>query len=402
MSALSKRAKRVNHYKRQVDWLPLFEQVQSGRTCPDVAAEHPDVSLRNLQKRYRGWCTAKESGDVFAIAKWEGKVSGNRYSNSTFTAADEAEVASRLRAAKRHGEYVSRQEVMKAVMELWAERHPRPTRSVAPFKCSPQFITRFRRRHGFSTTKHQLRTQGPARRRNDDEKADAMAEFMIHVHEAVEQYGANNVINADETAAHSVQHTRSSWGNVGEPNVVNTRVSAREAITTMPAVSAAGDRLPMQVIVKGKTQQAVKNKHLPDSTAAYPTPSGWQKSSSLTQYIEDEVSQYTDDQPSALIMDDYDAHKTEEVRAALKEHNIEPIVVPPAMTHLLQPLDVGVNGVLKGRAREKWVEDKAAGKENADTLSRAAERMNEAYHELPRSTITSAFNKAVPILALPR
>jgi hypothetical protein len=401
MSAPTKRAKRVNHYKQQIDWLLLFQQVHNGRTCAAVAAEHSGVTERNLQKRYRGWCDAKEAGDTFAVGKWEGKVSGTRYNHSAFTAADEAEVASRLRAAKREGQYISRKEIAQRVMELWAERHPRPTRSVAPFKCSPQFITRFRRRHGFSTTIHKIRREGPAER-DEDAKVDAIAEFMIHVDEAVEQYGANNVINADETAARSVQHTRTSWGNVGEPNVVNTRVSQRDAITTMPAVSAAGDRLPMQVIVKGKTQRAVKNKHLPDSTASYPTISGWQKSSSLTQYIEDEVSQYTDDQPSALIMDDYDAHKTEEVRTAEKKHNIEPIIVPPALTHLLQPLDVGVNGELKRRAREKWVEDKAAGKENADTLGRAAERMNEAYHELPPSIITKAFNKAVPILALPR
>jgi hypothetical protein len=402
MSASTKRVKRVDHYKQPIDWLLLFEQVQNRRACTDVAAEHPGVSARTLQERYRAWCEAKRAGDAFAVAKWEGKVNGRRYSHSALSQADEAEVASRLRAAKREGEYVSRAEVVQAVMELWAERHPRPTRSLAPFKCSPQFITRFRRRHGFSTKKHKLRRQGPAQREDDDSKADAMAEYLIHVDEAVEQYGANNVINADETAAHGVQHTGRSWGIVGEPNVVNTGLSERDAITTMPAVSAAGDRLPMQVLVKGKTQRAVKNKNLPHTTAAYPTGSGWQTSSSITQYIEDEVSQYTDDQPSALIMDDYDAHKTEEVRGAAERHNTDLIIVPPGMTSTLQPLDVGVNGELKRRAREKWVQDKAAGKENADTLSRAAQRMNEAYHELPASTFTNAFNKAVPSLAFAR
>ena len=101
--APSQRAKRVNHYKQQIDWLPLFQQVQSGRTCAAVAAEHSDVTGRNLQKRYQGWCEAKEAGDAFAVAKWEGKVSGTRYNHSTFTAADEAEVTSRLRATKQAG-----------------------------------------------------------------------------------------------------------------------------------------------------------------------------------------------------------------------------------------------------------------------------------------------------------
>ena len=101
-------------------------------------------------------------------------------------------------------------------------------------------------------------------------------------------------------------------------------------------------------------------------------------------------------------MDDYDAHNTEQVRSTLKDLNCEPIQVPTSLTHLAQPLNVGVNGVLKRRAREMWVRDKATGKENADTLGRAAERTNDAYQELPASTITKAFEKAVPTLALPR
>ena len=72
------------------------------------------------------------------------------------------------------------------------------------------------------------------------------------------------------------------------------------------------------------------------------------------------------------------------------------------MTHTLQPLDVGVNAELKRRARENnWVQDKAEGKENADTLARAAQRLNEACHELPTSTITSALKKALPSISMP-
>ena len=122
--------------------------------------------------------------------------------------------------------------------------------------------------------------------------------------------------------------------------------------------------------------------------------------STTSQYIDEEVSQYTDDQPSALILDDYDCHQTDEVRDTAAAHNVELIIVPPGMTHVLQPLDVGVNAELKRRAREKWVQDKAEGKENADTLSRAAQRINEAYRDLPTSTITGAFKKALPTVDL--
>ena len=395
-----KRAKRVAHYKQQFDWLPFFEQVKAGRSCTGIAAEHPQLTASTLQKRYREWCDATRAGDAFAVTKCEGKVDGRRYSHSSFSAADEAEVASRIRAAKRDSKVVTRAEIVDSVMALWAERNPHPTRSIAPFKCSKQFITRFRRRHGFNTTRHKLRRQGPAQEADEDSKIDAACEYIERVENAVQQYGPNMVFNADETAAHGVQHTRTSWGVVGEPNVVHTTLSDRDAITTTPVVSAAGDRLPMEVLVKGKTQLAVRNKKLPISTVGYPTVSGWQTSSSTAQYIDEELSYYTDDQPSALILDEYDAHHTAEVKATAAQHNIEIIPVPPGMTHILQPLDVGVNAELKRRARKKWVEDKAEGKENADTLSRAAQRINEAYEEVPIEVITKAFTKAVPSLAL--
>ena len=386
-----KRVKRVAHYKQQIDWLPLFEQVQTGRACTLVAADHPGVNVRTLQERYRSWCDAKRAGDAFAISKWEGKVNGRRYSNSRLSAADEEVVAARLRAAKREGEIVRRPQLVKAVMELWMERNPHATRGLSPFNCSPQFVTGFRRRHGFGTTPHKLKRQGPAQLQEEDTKIDAACEFLERVENAVEKYGPHNVVNADETAAHGVQHTKTSWNVVGEPNIVHTDNSDRDAITTMPAVSVADDRLPMQILVRGKTMRAVRNKNLPHTTAPYPTPSGWQTSSTTAQYIDDEFSQYTDDQPSAIILDEYDAHHTDEVKAAAHRHNVEIIPVPPGMTHILQPLDVGVFGPLKRRAREKWVEDKAEGKENADTLSRAVERINEAYHELPSKTITTAW-----------
>ena len=290
MSAPIKRAKRVAHYRQQIDWVTLFEQLQNGRAGTAIAAENPAVNVKTLHRWHRAWCEAKRTGDPVALARSEGKVDGRRYNNTALSEADETEVAARLRAAKRDGEVVTRAQLVKAVMDLWLERNPHATRGIAPFRCSPQFVTRFRRRDGFSTTAHKLRRQGPAQRANEDSKVDAACEYLERVQTAVDQYGPHNVVNADETAAHGVQHSRSSWGIVGHPNTVNTTHSNKDTIPTMPAVSAAGDRPPMQVLVKGKTQLAVRNKHLPSSTAGYPTPSGWQTSSSMVQYIDDTPS----------------------------------------------------------------------------------------------------------------
>ena len=54
-----------------------------------------------------------------------------------------------------------------------------------------------------------------------------MAEYIIHMDEAVQLYGANNVINAVDFAAHGVQHASTSWGVRGRAHVFNIALSDR-------------------------------------------------------------------------------------------------------------------------------------------------------------------------------
>ena len=52
--------------------------------------------------------------------------------------------------------------------------------------------------------------------------------------------------------------------------------------------------------------------------------------------------------------------------------------------------------------RKQWTRDKRDGKEDADTLGRAAERVDDAVRSPSRTHITAAFSKAVPSQKLPR
>jgi DDE superfamily endonuclease len=103
-----------------------------------------------------------------------------------------------------------------------------------------------------------------------------------------------------------------------------------------------------------------------------------------------------------LILDDYDAHKTDEVLEACKQHNIERILVPAGQTAHLQPLDVSVNSQIKQKARKSWVKDKEERPLQADTLSRAAERVDVALRDIPKQSIKESFDKAVPVLGRKR
>jgi hypothetical protein len=399
MSEPTERRPRLPHYKQQIDWLKLILEVRGGRTCVEVASSH-GVPGWKLQRRVRKWDKAQKEGDDFQVAVAEGRADGRLYNNSALTPEDEKALAGELRADKGEHCIVTRGEVKKRAIEFWAKRHPHPTRSTPSFVVSQQWVTRFRHRHGFSTTKHKATYKPPLTPAQEDDRIDKTAEFLIHTAQAVEEYGPRSVLNADETAALAVQQPFTSWGVRGQPNVVGTSQDKRRGITTMPTISMAGDRLPLQAVVKGKTKLAVKNKKLPSDVLAYPSQSSWQNQDTLIGYMHDGIAPYTHNEPSALLLDDYKAHHTDKVHEKAAEHNIDIIPVPAGQTSTLQPLDVGVNGQLKARARKKWVADKVSGKENADTLGRAVGRMNEAYHETPASTLTSSFTKAVS--SLPR
>ena len=53
--------------------------------------------------------------------------------------------------------------------------------------------------------------------------------------------------------------------------------------------------------------------------------------------------------PVLLILDNHDSHTTLDVIECAKENNIELLGLPPHTTHLLQPLDVSINGPLKAK-----------------------------------------------------
>lgn len=327
---------------------------------------------------------------------------GRRYSHSALGVVGDHLLAQMIQSKKAENEIVHREAVINEAFTLFRSQHTHSTRT-SNFHASPQFITRFRRRHRLATTTHKIHRQQPMTAEKENERIDHTAEYYMRVDDAVNKYGTHLTLNADETGAKAVQQPRTSWSIQGQPNTVNTAADSKLGITTMPTIAADGTRLPLQVIVKGKTQRCVNNKHLPAHIHADHSKSGWQTSETLVRYMEDVIAPYTADKPSALILDEYRAHHTAAVKEAASNHHIEIIPVPGGQTATLQPLDVVVNGIIKKKAKQQWVQEKQQPENDADTLTAAVCRIDTAYRSIPASTIQSAFTKAVPILpTLPR
>ena len=58
---------------------------------------------------------------------------------------------------------------------------------------------------------------------------------------------------------------------------------------------------------------------------------------------------------SLLVLDSFEAHKTEQVKRSFKSENTDLAVIPGGLTSVLQPLDVCLNKPFKDTVRQKWM-----------------------------------------------
>ena len=80
-------------------------------------------------------------------------------------------------------------------------------------------------------------------------------DYVTEVHSAIEQYGAPLVLNMDETAISKIDPPTTAVvaKNSGHAAIVHTNIgSMGQQTTTIPCISAAGDKLQLCAVIKGK------------------------------------------------------------------------------------------------------------------------------------------------------
>ena len=113
----------------------------------------------------------------------------------------------------------------------------------------------------------------------------------------------------------------------------------------------------MQLIYKGKTNRSLPSVKFPAGFALTYNEKHWSNEKETLNFIQDILCPYIKDvkerlgldvsQKSLLLWDAFKAQSTNSVIEKLDELNIECVMVPKNMTHLLQPLDLTTNGAMK-------------------------------------------------------
>ena len=244
-----------------------------------------------------------------------------------------------------------------------------------------------------------------AQRDLDQESFD----YVTEVRDAVLRYGERMVLNMDETPVQLCDAPTTAVVSTGSKEAarIQTDFLQKNTLTTFPCVSAAGDRLRLCAVLKGKTRRALRKVREGASDAVqtvrlYTSAQGWMTEQVMLAWMQDVVFSYTHAAPAALILDQYAAHMTPAVRELADHLHIQLIFVPAGLTAQLQPLDVGINGALVQARKKVWRNKKqmiegyfapsAAG--SSDTWQAAVERAQVAYATITSKCVRRSFEKA--------
>lgn len=392
------------HRKQQQErkWHSLLTSKAADRSLSlrALAREH-NVCARSLQERWQRYLHAEAADDPSPLVT--ASANGRGGHNRAFTPQQERLLDAQALAAvpaMTHTQLQGAALSLRRSILLAAGRHALPLRSLRNFHASNGFITALKRRNRLSS--HRMR---PRKRESPDKDMKgeeyAILQFVHDVRTAVDTYGGARVLNMDETPVPQCEHPATGIVRTGSGLAARCTTSAgnRLNVTHFACISAAGDKLPMSAVLRGKTQRCL-NKIRIDASAAvrrvrlYYSNSGWINAGILIQWLRDVVRPHTNGLPAALLLDDYNAHWTPEVCMAASEMNLQLIKVPPGKTVEYQPLDVCFHGPM-ARARQRiWSERRHLLPDAADTFQAAVERAQLAYESMSKEATINAWRKA--------
>ena len=166
-------------------------------------------------------------------------------------------------------------------------------------------------------------------------------------------------------------------------------------MTLAVGCTASGIKLPLFFITKGKRDKVCNKLKVPSPHFADFTDSGWMRDHVMIHWLEKVASAYSHGRPCALLVDSHNSHLTDDVYRAADRLHIEIIVVPAGMTSTLQPLDVGVNCVLKAIYRKAWRRRRLFEPEKSVQWDGATELAISAWQKVSPHTVRSSFSKAI-------
>jgi hypothetical protein len=233
------------------------------------------------------------------------------------------------------------------------------------FRCSEAFVQKYLRALGWSERRSTRAAQKlPANHEQILSDSFLRQACIIRDHAIPAELRANT----DQTQTVYQMGNKTTWNPKGAKQVATVGMEEKRAFTLVPTISASGELLPMQAIFFGQTSASCPSK----ASARYgdanalgfkfePSKSGtyWSTQATMKSLVNDIIAPYFDRKKEELALpktqcslwtiDCWSVHKSEEFRSWMKKEHSDIIIsfVPGGCTGIWQPLDVGIQRILK-------------------------------------------------------
>jgi hypothetical protein len=270
-------------------------------------------------------------------------------------------------------------------MCAWFEKYGQEE-SIKRFNCSAGFIDAFKKRNRFTSRAFHYK-------RRPSVTAEQEENWKNRIEELLQTVPLDRVLNTDETSWLLWPRGILTWADVNTDHAhVLIRGDPKDSLTALATVTAAGERLPLFFLARGKTERAERSQ-IGDATGHWVShsPSGWMTEVTFEEYLELLRQHYSDGSELHLLLDSYSAHRTQNVKETAARLNIKLYYIPPGMTDAYQPLDRKIFGVLKGYAKRLFLRRMTTDPGGGRTKGDAVQDLIAAWAELSPTTIEKAW-----------
>lgn len=184
---------------------------------------------------------------------------------------------------------------------------------------------------------------------------EALNEFYKMVEELYIKLKVQNhpqrIWNLDESGFMFVMKSGKVVALTGKTHVYKQTFGERGTTTTvLPCVNVAGDAIPPMIIFKGKRQDdRLRSAEFPCLIKL--SEKGWINNDLFLEFFQHFIDNISLARPVVLFMDSHKSHLAPQVLELASKEQIYIVTYPPHITHLLQPLDVGIFSPLKAKWR---------------------------------------------------
>jgi hypothetical protein len=265
-----------------------------------------------------------------------------------------------------------------------------------------RIVTRFTKKMGLT---HRAATH--TAQKNFNETEEESRHFLEMMKEKLADYDPSDVINMDQSPIPYSYNSSKTLEVKGKKTIhVRSSTADTKRVTLAVTIDASGKMLPPMLIFKGATNGRIATREFgtfPDGGHYCCQKKAWMDEKMMQKWIDLVLVPWKETTTPGvvplLILDAYRVHMMGTVVNRIQSLGIEVIHIPPGCTYLCQPVDIGINKVIKCGMREKWEDWMLEGEGIVDGVAKeptrklVAEWLVSVYTNMSGQTVRNAWMK---------